>query len=497
MKRNILFSTSQWQTQLSREKTERMAADNSKEESANKVSVLRENPDNTHYPSEKLMHDCLAGITAGKADKNGIYPELTAGNTLNLTCKETIASQFTHRPTGGDTPVADGQAHIKSIKGNSILWNQYALVAETALRDNVSIQSLGDGSYTLQTAVDETAANDIIYRISESLSGCAGHKILFFGAPKGSSPGTYCLYAEKSNLRDTGDGCIIESAQVGETFAIKVTKDTMIAGKARFVPQIFDLTKMFGSGNEPTTIEEFRALFPLPYYEYNSGRLLSMKATDIKTTEFNQFNGRHAAVLAHHRYYLIGTYRSFGFSQDRNGTITELETPLDRIFIPDTNGYIHATGEDICINLSHEERNGEYEDYTENIHPLPTIAHFPDGMKSIGDVCDEITEEKIIKRIATRAYKSGDESNSSLLTDGVETYYILAAPVITAATTTLNLSYKISSYGTEEVIYETHSAPMKTEIVYPLNAKESIKDNRRKIAELSARLTALEAQLAK
>jgi hypothetical protein len=118
-------------------------------------------------------------------------------------------------------------------------------------------------------------------------------------------------------------------------------------------------------------------------------------------------------------------------------------------------------------------------------------------MKSIGDVCDEITEEKIIKRIATRAYKSGDESNSSLLTDGVETYYILAAPVIKAATTTLNLSYKISSYGTEEVIYETHSAPMKAEIVYPLNAKESIKDNRRKIAELSARLTALEAQLAK
>ena len=50
---------------------------------------------------------------------------------------------------------------------------------------------------------------------------------------------------------------------------------------------------------------------------------------------------------------------------------------------------------------------------------------------------------------------------------------------------------------TEEVIYETHSAPMKTEIVYPLNAKESIKDNRRKIAELSARLTALEAQLTK
>ena len=35
--------------------------------------------------------------------------------------------------------------------------------------------------------------------------------------------------------------------------------------------QIIDLTQMFGSGNEPSTVEEFRTLFPNDYYAYNAG----------------------------------------------------------------------------------------------------------------------------------------------------------------------------------------------------------------------------------
>lgn len=35
--------------------------------------------------------------------------------------------------------------------------------------------------------------------------------------------------------------------------------------------QLVDLTEVFGSGNEPATVEEFRSLFPLDYYSYNAG----------------------------------------------------------------------------------------------------------------------------------------------------------------------------------------------------------------------------------
>lgn len=42
-------------------------------------------------------------------------------------------------------------------------------------------------------------------------------------------------------------------------------------------PQLFDLTEMYGAGNEPTTVEEFRADFPDDLYEYTPYCWSSMK----------------------------------------------------------------------------------------------------------------------------------------------------------------------------------------------------------------------------
>lgn len=38
---------------------------------------------------------------------------------------------------------------------------------------------------------------------------------------------------------------------------------------------LIDLTLMFGSGNEPTTVEEFEKMFPADYYPYNAGEIVS------------------------------------------------------------------------------------------------------------------------------------------------------------------------------------------------------------------------------
>ena len=44
---------------------------------------------------------------------------------------------------------------------------------------------------------------------------------------------------------------------------------------------VFDLTKMFGAGNEPSTPEEFEAMFPEDYYPYNEGTLMSMPVNEV------------------------------------------------------------------------------------------------------------------------------------------------------------------------------------------------------------------------
>lgn len=45
--------------------------------------------------------------------------------------------------------------------------------------------------------------------------------------------------------------------------------------------EIFDLTAMFGSGNEPSTVEEFEKMFPADYYPYAVGEIVSAGTEEV------------------------------------------------------------------------------------------------------------------------------------------------------------------------------------------------------------------------
>lgn len=49
---------------------------------------------------------------------------------------------------------------------------------------------------------------------------------------------------------------------------IYITKPGTEVNNMIFIPQLFDLTEMFGAGHEPATVAEFRAKFPETYYPY-------------------------------------------------------------------------------------------------------------------------------------------------------------------------------------------------------------------------------------
>lgn len=103
---------------------------------------------------------------------------------------------------------------------------------------------------------------------------------------------------------------------------------------------LFDLTQMFGAGNEPSTMEEFRAMFPLDYYADTTGTLISApvdkvvskKADDTVIAE----NTIPQSVIALCPDYGQGTTESFNYidfaekkyhhkgSMDSSGVWTEL-----------------------------------------------------------------------------------------------------------------------------------------------------------------------------
>lgn len=92
----------------------------------------------------------------------------------------------------------------------------------------------------------------------------------------------------------------------------------------------------------------------------------------------------------------------------------------------------------------------DYEPYKESSLSLPVSQYFPTGMKSAGTVYDELTPAKAIIRIGSRAYQSGDESDTSVITDGVTTYY----PLTTPTETDIDIDLYFISYedGTEQLL---------------------------------------------
>lgn len=79
---------------------------------------------------------------------------------------------------------------------------------------------------------------------------------------------------------------IITIQEDGLNFGIRFANSNIGTAYAQNV-MLIDLTQMFGAGNEPSTPEEFEAMFPLPYYAYNTGILINNKATAIQSKNEN------------------------------------------------------------------------------------------------------------------------------------------------------------------------------------------------------------------
>lgn len=343
---------------------------------------------------------------------------------------------------------------------------------------------------------------------------------------------------------------------------------------------LIDLTQMFGAGNEPATAAEFEAMFPLNYYAYNAGSLLNLTATGLQTNGFNQWdeeweNGKYNTttgeaddaptqirsknyipVFGGTDYYFqfplgVGNLVIMRYDIDKNYLGYNAIQPSVRTLSADTRFirfYMTVTygttyNHDICINFSWSGlRDGEYEAYWQNQLDLPVSSVtgkaggvgesetiFPDGMRAVGTVRDELTSTKAVKRIASVnlgslswTYSSDFRSSSiaSLIKaptttnivpnivcskypvskrdsqpnlsigvttggnlvvidtnytnattfkaamNGVYLYYELAEPVEYVLDTPLNLNYKVEDWGTETLLpANTASTPTTTPII--------------------------------
>lgn len=191
-----------------------------------------------------------------------------------------------------DIPSGAKLVSVKKIGGRTIVWNQLvAKQAESEHNYGLDFAWLDNGKIKISGTSAYAGGDPNVYTILKSIEVIGNHKYLFklTGTDRfyilGYGVGDSTPQAQKLifNALDSG----IESITIygiGEKIQSGTVIDDVVC------PQIFDLTKIFGAGNEPSTPEEFETIFPEDYYPYNVGEQMSAPIDEVAEHGKNYFD---------------------------------------------------------------------------------------------------------------------------------------------------------------------------------------------------------------
>ena len=144
--------------------------------------------------------------------------------------------------------------------------------------------------------------------------------------------------------------------------------------------QIFDLTAMFGSGNEPSTVEEFEKIFPADYYPYNAGEIISAGTEEVVEQGANLYYGTDMLKVGSDDYeYIANSYRcksiklkpnttyTLSFNSDKTSEIILLMNVTTVVnagqyfdFRKASHTQTYTTGDDGCLYVGVYAGNGNF-----------------------------------------------------------------------------------------------------------------------------------------
>ena len=403
------------------------------------------------------------------------HPKMTVGYAKNLIMpNDPTEQEFNFRQSGGGV-IEDGVAVIDKVKGNSVVWNQsfnrgsiIDIIGMSVTYNQATkfYDCRGNNTESQIRSIGIYSANfksgDIIMRIAITknfnVKNVDANKIncnnLWNATQK--KDGGRIIYRKVGLLSvaisevigNNGDkyNCYYDIDV--DKVALREETDTF-----SFSYAVYNLTQMFGAGNEPTTYEEFLQRKPkvADEFAYNEGTIVNNKVEKVVTTgkniwdeqwelgayysstgeklaSSNQIRSKNMfACLPHTSYYwripnkANGTYMGNCFFYDISGAFISkspigptsyltVTTPSNARFVAfGLRGEYGTTyNHDICINLSDPAINGQYFPYekheldiawVKDIKDADGVKLFEDGMRSAGTAFDEAGKGRAIKRI--------------------------------------------------------------------------------------------------
>ncbi len=186
----------------------------------------------------------------------------------------------------------------------------------TTTTNGVTFTNNGDGSITVNGK--STANTTYVFNTNNFPTT---HKYLLIGCPEGGSKPTFNLSNSTNNTvyYDVGNGVIFDMTG-DDWYQLRIlVYSGVIVNNLTFYPQLYDLTAIYGPGNEPTTVGEFYKDYPglkttANYHIPNKTNILLNKV-EGKTNKIVQLADKS-------NYDGTSTNRGITFTNNGNGTIT-------------------------------------------------------------------------------------------------------------------------------------------------------------------------------
>lgn len=240
----------------------------------------------------------ITGLQTSKADKtdltktdrrlNALY-ELTQGQAWDFDRDNNNAYSV-------DVPSGSHYASIDMVGGKSVVWNQ--LVTEKIAAANNGYTAIAQNSIY----VFNGTSTSINAAFSIKLKNNQNHKYLIsLRYISGSIDGGYLQFSTQSwGVSTVNEAVIFTNTSENDYwyYVFKTSDVGVVMTDYTVVPQLFDLTQIFGAGNEPATVEEFEAMFPLDYYPYCEPTIISSQNDRVDVRGKNLFNNGEVTVYS-------------------------------------------------------------------------------------------------------------------------------------------------------------------------------------------------------
>lgn len=179
---------------------------------------------------------------------------------------ETIQSNAYSVPV----PAGAKMCNLQKISGKSLVWNQLVngyTIMDTAVLGIVRRSPDVRGVHYVGTSTQSTT-----FTGTRAFPSVNGHKYLVEARGTNLPTDVYPRTAYYARTPTNPNIITATSDVTNNNIGLYIPSGTSIDTDVWF--NFHDLTQMFGAGNEPATVEEFKAMFPNDYYAYNTGEVI-------------------------------------------------------------------------------------------------------------------------------------------------------------------------------------------------------------------------------